>query len=189
MFGRFFFLTRELINIDYALLGAIWLWLPSPLRVALFAIVFILDAVTATGSMYNIHPFGGVIALLKAPIGLIVVGRVQLMKDFEIDAIEVREAVFGRQPQIAVRRLCTNGVLRQTVFIGPDVNLVLTERFGWGLRCEKRDRLKVKQQPCEKDTQHKALAFTGIRDHPPRQNISMLFADQAIFRQRTESRP
>ena len=71
-FGRFFFLDRELINPDYAVLGTAWPWLPAWLRVTAFAIIFLVDAVTSTGSMYNISPVAGVVALLRAPIGLLI---------------------------------------------------------------------------------------------------------------------
>src|SRR5206468_1341121 len=69
--GLFLFTRRGLINIDYAVLGAVWLWLPLWPRVTLFAVSFILDGIVSTAPMYNISPFAGVIAVVKAPIGLI----------------------------------------------------------------------------------------------------------------------
>ena len=69
--GRFFFLDRPLFNVDYAVLGAFWPWLPAWLRIGGFAAVFLADAITSTGSMYNINPVAGLVALLRAPIGLI----------------------------------------------------------------------------------------------------------------------
>ena len=70
--GLFFYTTRSTINLDYIALGAAWLFLPPWARIALFASAFILDAVGSTAAMYNIHVFTGVVALLDAPIGLII---------------------------------------------------------------------------------------------------------------------
>lgn len=70
--GIFLFTNRALINIDYALLGALWLWLPRKVRVAGFASLFVLDGVGSTATMYNINPLAGLVALTKAPIGLII---------------------------------------------------------------------------------------------------------------------
>src|SRR5687767_5807370 len=70
--GLFFFTTRSLINLDYIGLGATWLFLPPWARIALFAAAFILDAVGSTAAMYNIHVFTGIVALLDAPVGLII---------------------------------------------------------------------------------------------------------------------
>lgn len=69
--GRFFFLDRPLFNADYAALGACWPWLSAWLRIGGFAVVFLADAITSTGSMYNINPVAGLVALIRAPIGLI----------------------------------------------------------------------------------------------------------------------
>ena len=70
--GRFFFLDRALVNLDYAAVGVFWTWLPVWLRVTTFAIAFIVDGITSTGSMYNISPVAGVVALFRAPIGLLI---------------------------------------------------------------------------------------------------------------------
>ena len=70
--SRFLFLDRPLINLDYAVLGVVWTALPKALRVGLFAFAFIVDVITATGSMYNINPVAGIVALFRAPIGLII---------------------------------------------------------------------------------------------------------------------
>jgi hypothetical protein len=70
--NRFYFLDRPIINLDYAVLGGVWLWLPVWVRVGSFAVFFIADVVTSTGSMYNINPIAGVVALFRAPIGLII---------------------------------------------------------------------------------------------------------------------
>src|SRR5687768_393311 len=69
---QFYFLDRPLINLDYAVLGVLWFWLPVWLRVAGFVIAFMADVIISTGSMYNINPFAGVVALFQAPIGLII---------------------------------------------------------------------------------------------------------------------
>lgn len=69
--GRFFFLDRPLINIDYIILGALWLWLPRWLRITGFSLIFLIDAITSTARMYNISPVAGVVALFRAPIGLL----------------------------------------------------------------------------------------------------------------------
>ncbi len=70
--GRFYFIDRPLFNFDYAVIGVLWPWLPRWLRIAAFAVVFIIDIITSTGSMYNISPVAGVVALFRAPIGLII---------------------------------------------------------------------------------------------------------------------
>ncbi|HEY0673717.1 MAG TPA: hypothetical protein VGD27_15670 [Longimicrobiales bacterium] len=70
--SRFFFLDRPLVNFDYAVLGVAWPWLPRWLCMALFAVVFLVDAITATGGMYNISPVAGVVALFRAPFGLLI---------------------------------------------------------------------------------------------------------------------
>ncbi|MGQ0561493.1 MAG: hypothetical protein ACT443_06420 [Gemmatimonadota bacterium] len=68
--GLFLFTNRALVNLDYIALGAAWLWLPVWLRVAGFGVLVILDAITSTAAMYNIHIFAGAIAVMDAPIGL-----------------------------------------------------------------------------------------------------------------------
>jgi hypothetical protein len=70
--GRFYFMDRPLINLDYIVVGILWRWLPGWLRIAGFAVVFIIDVITSTGSMYNINPVAGVVALFRAPIGLLI---------------------------------------------------------------------------------------------------------------------
>lgn len=72
LFGTFFYTHRELINIDYALLGAAWLWLPMWLRVTAYAVLCVIDGISSTAAMYNINPLAGVVALFDAPPGLIV---------------------------------------------------------------------------------------------------------------------
>ena len=72
LLSRFFFLDRPLINLDYAVLGILWDFLPKPVRIGAFAVAFVLDVIAATGGMYNISPVAGVVALFRAPIGLIV---------------------------------------------------------------------------------------------------------------------
>src|SRR5688572_21040872 len=69
---QFYFLDRPLINLDYAVLGILWFWVPVWLRVATFAIAFVADVIVSTGSMYNINPLAGVVALFRAPFGLII---------------------------------------------------------------------------------------------------------------------
>src|SRR5687768_12413929 len=68
---QFYFLDRPLINLDYAVLGVLWFWIPVWLRVTAFAVAFVADVIVSTGSMYNINPLAGVVALFRAPIGLI----------------------------------------------------------------------------------------------------------------------
>ncbi len=70
--GLFLFFQRGLLNLDYAVLGAAWLFLPVMARAALFAAVFILDAVGSTALMYNTHPLTGIAALAVAPADLLI---------------------------------------------------------------------------------------------------------------------
>jgi hypothetical protein len=70
--SRLYFMDRPLINLDYIAVGILWRWLPRWLRIAGFALVFIIDVITSTGSMYNISPVAGVVALFRAPIGLLI---------------------------------------------------------------------------------------------------------------------
>jgi phosphoglycerol transferase MdoB-like AlkP superfamily enzyme len=70
--ARFFYLDRPLINLDYAVLGIAWPFLRRWLRITSFAVAFLADAITSTGSMYNISPVAGVVALFRAPIGLLI---------------------------------------------------------------------------------------------------------------------
>jgi hypothetical protein len=77
--GRMLFLNRAWLNLDYAVLGAAWLWLPSWARVAGFAIVVILDAVGSTALMYNVNPLAGIVALLDAPPGLLITVSIGLV--------------------------------------------------------------------------------------------------------------
>jgi phosphoglycerol transferase MdoB-like AlkP superfamily enzyme len=72
LIGAFLYTTRPAINLDYVLLGAAWLWLPLWARASTFAFALVLDAVGSTAPMYNINPLAGLVALTKAPLGLII---------------------------------------------------------------------------------------------------------------------
>ncbi|HEX6559236.1 MAG TPA: hypothetical protein VF021_07225, partial [Longimicrobiales bacterium] len=77
--GRVLFLNRAWLNLDYAVLGAAWLWLPVWARVAGFATIVILDAVGSTALMYNVNPLAGIVALFDAPPGLLVTVSIGLV--------------------------------------------------------------------------------------------------------------
>lgn len=71
LLSLYLFTNRAAINLDYAALGVVWLWVPAWMRVVGFAVLFMLDGISSTAAMYNIQPITGVFALVDAPVGLI----------------------------------------------------------------------------------------------------------------------
>ena len=129
--ARFFYLDRPLINYDYIVLGAAWLWLPAWLRITAFAITFLADAITSTGSMYNISPVAGVVALFRAPYGLIITVVLAFAVACGIAAVlgaQINKAITGRAAAVTLGltlafalALATSDARSQTTKLAADI--------------------------------------------------------------------
>ena len=86
--------------------------------------------------------------------------RVLLVEDDEAEAVEAREALFGRGPDVAVARLydAVDGVLRQAVFGLPNLSAELSE-FDGGRERERASAAEDEQR----DEQPDEVCFTLAR--------------------------
>lgn len=181
LLSLFLYTNRGPINLDYAALGALWLWVPPWLRVTGFATLFVLDGIASTAAMYNIHPVTGVFALMKAPIGLILtviagalialalavaIGRFALQ--FLVDRRR-RVLVSVVMAGVIMATLCVDVLIGGNRFVkaGPPngfANLASSAalRFRWDLRDRMRSATDTYPVPAASDSLRAAIGRDAI---------------------------